>query len=161
LLSLDPPSPKRAGLGAAATERTEAPAEEGASAKALLEQARAAMNGDQFEVAASLFKAVHTLRAHDDYVVQQLALATYKSKKPDPKSALLAAHALLLTLNPATTNSPETLGLWGAVHKRLWDLERDPATLDASIEAYERGFYLKQDYYNGINLAFLYNVRAK
>jgi hypothetical protein len=32
--------------------------------------------------------------------------------------------------------------------------------LETSIAAYERGFYLKQDYYNGINLAFLLNVRA-
>lgn len=35
-----------------------------------------------------------------------------------------------------------------------------PAYLDESITAYERGFYLKQDYYNGINLAFLLNCRA-
>jgi len=50
--------------------------------------------------------------------------------------------------------------LWGAVHKRLWDVTKDPAALNISIDAYERGFYLKQDYYNGINYAFLLNVRA-
>jgi len=89
-----------------------------------------------------------------------LALATYKSKQPDPRAALDEAHAILQTLNPETTNDPETLGLWGAVHKRLWELTQDRAYLDEAIAAYERGFYLKQDYYNGINLAFLFNVRA-
>ena len=28
------------------------------------------------------------------------------------------------------------------------------------MRAYERGFYLRNDYYNGINLAFILNVRA-
>ena len=46
------------------------------------------------------------------------------------------------------------------MHKRLWDLTKEHKYLDESIAAYERGFYLKQDYYNGINLAFLLNVRA-
>jgi hypothetical protein len=36
-------------------------------------------------------------------------------------------------------------------------LDRD---LNESIDAYARGFHLKQDYYNGINLAFLLELRA-
>jgi len=32
--------------------------------------------------------------------------------------------------------------------------------LDAAVFAYEKGFYLKNDYYNGINLAYLLNLRA-
>jgi len=52
------------------------------------------------------------------------------------------------------------LGLWGAVHKRAWDLTSDPVNLDESVRGYERGFYLRHDYYNGINLAYLLNVRA-
>jgi hypothetical protein len=36
----------------------------------------------------------------------------------------------------------------------------DPAQLSESIFAYEKGFYLKNDYYNGINLAYLLNLRA-
>lgn len=36
----------------------------------------------------------------------------------------------------------------------------DPRYLNESISAYERGFYLKQDYYNGINLSYLLNLRA-
>jgi hypothetical protein len=47
-----------------------------------------------------------------------------------------------------------------SVHKRLWSLTKDRSHLDKAIWASEKGFYLKNDYYNGINLAYLYNVRA-
>ena len=96
----------------------------------------------------------------DPFVVQQLALATYKAAQPTLLQALLDAHAVLQRLNPATTNDPETLGLWGAVHKRMWELQRDPTALSESIAAYSRGFYLKQDHYNGVNLALLLETRA-
>ncbi len=136
--------------------------EPGRNSQDLLQEARAAMSAEppQFARAVELFSAVRLLRPHDDYVVQQLALATYKSKQPDALQALQTAREYLLTLKPETTNDPETLGLWGAVHKRLWELKSDRAMLDIAIEAYQRGFYLKQDYYNGINLAYLLNVRA-
>ena len=63
-------------------------------------------------------------------------------------------------LNPEFSTDTETLGLWGAVHKRLWEITGDRGYLDISIFAYEKGFYLKNDYYNGINLAYLFNERA-
>jgi len=99
-------------------------------------------------------------RPEDPYVVQRLALVTYKSKQPSPEKALEEARELLLTLDPDTSNDTETLGLWGAVHKRLWELTENPAHLDEAVRGYERGFYLRNDYYNGINFAFLLNVRA-
>ena len=131
------------------------------SAKLLLDQATAAKARSNFVLAASLLQVLRQMRPHDDHIVQQLALATYKSKQPDEKTSLEAARALLVELGPKNTNDPETLGLWGAVHKRLWDISNDRKNLDESITGYERGFYLKQDYYNGINLAFLLNVRAQ
>lgn len=130
------------------------------SAKELLDQALAARDKEDFALAKGLLQAVRQMRPNDDYVVQQLALVTYKGKKPDPKAALEEARTMLTSLNPDSSNDPETLGLWGAVHKRLWDATADRKNLDESIAAYERGFYLKQDYYNGINYAFLLNVRA-
>ena len=96
----------------------------------------------------------------DPYILQRLALITYKSKHPNEKDALLEAHQLLNQLNPATSNDTETLGLWGAVHKRLFDLTSEVKYLDEAIRAYERGFYIRNDYYNGINYAFLLNARA-
>ena len=130
------------------------------NANDLLKDARAAMAKDNFLEAKGLFKAVRKLLPRDLYVVQQLALAAYKSKSPDPLTSLEEARSFLQELGPEVSNDPETLGLWGAVHKRLWDLTEDRSALDTSIDAYERGFYLKQDYYNGINYAFLLNVRA-
>ncbi len=99
-------------------------------------------------------------RPNDAFFRQQLALATYKSKKPDPVTALLEARKILEELHPRTTTDPETLGLWGAIHKRLFELRGEAADLEESIWAYEKGFYVKNDYYNGINLAFMLNVRA-
>jgi len=96
----------------------------------------------------------------DPYILQRLALITYKSKKPDEKNALIEAHDLLKLLNPGTSNDTETLGLWGAVHKRLFDITLERKHLDEAIRAYERGFFIRNDYYNGINFAYLLNVRA-
>ena len=141
------------------------------NAKLLMAAALAKINPPQgqsedFAGARELLKVVLAQHAAeskeppDPFAVQQLALATYKAKQPTLLQALLDAHAVLQKLNPATTNDPETLGLWGAVHKRLWELQSDPAALSESIAAYSRGFYLKQDHYNGVNLAFLLELRA-
>lgn len=96
----------------------------------------------------------------DPYILQRLALITYKSKLPTEIDSLKEAHQLLTLLNPGNSNDTETLGLWGAVHKRLWELTKDRNDLDEAIRAYERGFYLRNDYYNGINYAFLLNIRS-
>jgi len=95
------------------------------------------------------------------YLLQRLALATYKSGAEEDPEPLRQALEVLAPLKPRTSNDTETLGLWGAVHKRLWALTRDRAHLDESIRAYERGFYIRNDYYNGINFAYMLNERAK
>jgi hypothetical protein len=97
---------------------------------------------------------------NDVFVIQKLALATYKSKVPTPVDALNEACQLLEGLGPETSTDTETLGLYGAVHKRLWDATEAGPHLDKAIWAHEKGFHVKNDYYNGINLAFLLNVRA-
>ena len=133
--------------------------------KWMLESVRAKMNPphgqpSDFAGAKALLDVLHERRPNDSFIVQQLALATYKGKQPTARDALLAARKLLQELNPETTNDPETLGLWGAVHKRLWERDPQPAYLSESITAYSRGFYLKQDYYNGVNYALLLELRA-
>jgi tetratricopeptide (TPR) repeat protein len=85
------------------------------------------------------------------------------AKLEDPYSAeeaLMEARDLLSLLEPHTSNDTETLGLWGSVHKQLWVQTKDRSHLDEAVRSYERGFYLRSDYYNGINFAFLLNVRA-
>ncbi len=111
-------------------------------------------------VIRGMMKAQAPNRPEDPYVIQRLALITYKSKFPTEEAALREAHELLASLDPATSNDTETLGLWGSVHKRLWDLTKDWEQIQEAIRGYERGFYLRNDYYNGINLAFLLNCRA-
>jgi hypothetical protein len=173
LNDLDPPSAARhaetvAAMAVAALTATAgqpdmpaaAPAVGDRSVSTLMEQAAALMNASKCAGARDLLKAVLVLRPGDPYVVQKLALATYKAKEPDPLSALHAAKEVLRQLAPHATSDPETLGLWGAIHKRLWELEGERAHLDESIMSYEKGFSLKNDYYNGINVAFMLNVRA-
>jgi hypothetical protein len=99
-------------------------------------------------------------RQEDPYIIQRLAFVTYKSEYPSEQAALAAAKDLLSILNPDTSNDTETLGLWGSVHKHLWDISKDPADLDKAINSYERGFFLRNDSYNGINVAFLLNIRS-
>ncbi|MFL6594606.1 MAG: TRAFs-binding domain-containing protein [Chthoniobacterales bacterium] len=120
-------------------------------AKVLLEEVRDARK------AASEAEGV---AAEDSYILQRLALATYKSQYPTPDAAFTAARNLLNLLDPKVSNDTETLGLWGSVHKRMWDKTKDRSYLDQAIRGYERGFYLRNDYYNGINYAYLLNERA-
>lgn len=129
------------------------------TAKSLLSLVRK-MKKDELQKNRAALQATVAEPCEDPYILQRLALVTYKSRFPDEHAALLEAHQLLALLNPGTSNDTETLGLWGAVHKRLWELTKTPAYLDEGIRAYERGFFIRNDYYNGINYAFLLNVRA-
>jgi hypothetical protein len=145
---------------AAAEAAPGAPAAEAPSHSVMLAAGEAAMRAGDFGTAAACYGSAHRLKPNDNYLIQRVALATYKSKLPTAVDALKAARAQVLALEPETSNDPETLGLWGAVHKRLFELTGDRAALDAAVFAYEKGFYLKNDYYNGINLAFVLNLRG-
>ncbi len=152
----------------AAAPPAEPPAESGEDEKTskwLLETALAKINPPHGQVsdfggARTLLEMLRAKRPYDHFILQQLALATYKSRQPSPREALEAARELLRAHDPASTNDPETLGLWGSIHKRLWDIEPRPEFLATAITAYARGFYLKQDYYTGINAAALLELRA-
>ena len=109
------------------------------TAKANLEQAQAKLLAGEFADACRLLKEVQKQRPNDSFVIQQLALSTYKSRQPTPEAALTEARDILLVLNPETTNDPETLGLWGAIHKRLWEIRHLDADLGKSIDAYRFG----------------------
>jgi hypothetical protein len=130
---------------------------------ALMQKVDEAQKREEFEKAKALLTVVWESQPNEPYITQRLALLTYKVKQDTPAkkiAALKEACRLLETLQPETTNDTETLGLWGAVHKRLWDESGDESALDEAIRSYERGFYICNDYYNGINFAFLLNIRA-
>ena len=174
LTQLAPPTHKVQEAVAQLAAATAAPAgndagDADADAESLARMMKSAMTarakGD-WKKARTMLAAIKDLQGDlvDPFIVQQLALVTYKSKDLVPLNALTEGRDILAELSPATSIDPETLGLWGAIHKRLSELaptaEERQAALNESIAAYEKGFVLKHDYYNGINYAFLLNVRA-
>ena len=108
----------------------------------------------------AFLKALRKMQPNDPYIIQQLALATYKSEVPDRLTALIKAKEILENLGPTTSVDAETVGLWGAVHKRLWDHAKNVTDLNLAVRAYARGYYIMNDHYNGIILAFLLDTRA-
>ena len=112
------------------------------------------------ELARKLATANMTLKDDLSFIIARQALCTYKSEKPSKREALVAAEKILAELNPLESGNLELLGLSGAISKRLFELCEDVACLDNAVLAYERGFQLKQDYYNGINAAFMLYRKA-
>jgi hypothetical protein len=155
----------RAALAQATTEAEKAALEQPLAA--LMKTARDARARGDFRSMRDVLRGVRAVQGDkaDPYIVQQLAFATYKSNDPDAKAALLESKTILSPLDPHASSDPETLGLWGAIHKRLYEMKELSAqdhaeVLTAAIRAYQKGFYLKNDYYNGINFAFLLDCRA-
>jgi hypothetical protein len=99
---------------------------------------------------------------NDSYVIQRLAFCTYKNE-PDSVPALNEALDLLGQLNLDHTNDPETVALAGTIEKKLFEKttgdERD-GHLKSSLLLFERGYFLLNNRYNGINLAYTFNCRA-
>lgn len=128
----------------------------------LINEAEHAKNNSEFSSAIKLFKKANDIEKGDTFLTQRLALVTYKSKKPDSIKALKKAINILKKLNPDFSTDTETLGLSGAIYKRLFEESgnKNMAYLEKAIWFYERGFFIKQDYYNGINAAFLYTKRS-
>jgi hypothetical protein len=155
----------RAALAQATTKDERAALEQPFAA--LMKTARDARARGDFRTMRDVLRGVRAVQGDkvDPNVVQLLAWATYTSKDPEAKTALLESRAILSQLDPETSNDPETLGLWGEIHKRLYEMKdlsgRDNVeALTAAISAHQRGFYSKNDYYNGINFAFLLDCRA-
>lgn len=165
-------------------KRAELAPEPGKSLASVIEAAEAAKQAQKYEEAIQLFERAIDMDTRDKekpdvFLAQRLALVTYKhGERPmkdgeddaegelDPKVATRALHDAEAVLAkyceppPRISTDPETLGLSGAINKRLFEIGHDPAYLDKAIAFYERGFYVRQDYYNGINVAYMYTLRA-
>lgn len=126
----------------------------------LLAEAKDAADASDHLEATKKFEALLKMRPQNPYLRQQTALHTYKSKYPSEPLALMDAHKILEPLEPEKSNDPETLGLSGAIYKRLWEYNNDLATLNKAILFYEKGFELRGDYYTGENAATSIEVRA-
>ncbi len=132
----------------------------------IIQRAEAAKNAKDYPTAIALFRAASENDPQDVFLNQRLALVTYKNKEKDEddQAAIAALKEALQILETccslAISKCPETLGLGGAINKRLYDRSGNMEYFDKAIEYYERGFYVKQDYYNGINVAYMYTLKA-
>lgn len=133
----------------------------------VMKAAEAAKKKNEFNAAIDLFTRARvaaeknmTLKDNLPLIISRLALCTYKSKQPNELEALLKGKLILDELKPATSQDVEVLGLSGAISKRLHEITGDAAYLENSIQAYEKGFLMKNDYYNGINAAFMLYKKA-
>jgi hypothetical protein len=126
----------------------------------ILLAAEAAKKNKNFEAAKVLLQGASQSYPSSEFLIQKWALVTYKSEEPTKLAALNEAEEILQALKPDQTTDPETLGLAGAIQKRLFEETKKISHLDRALWYYTRGFYVKQDYYNGINVAFLYTLKA-
>jgi tetratricopeptide (TPR) repeat protein len=159
-------------------QRLEKTIEAGESVASVIGAAETAKKANDISTAISLFRRAIDMQTEgkidakpDLFLAQRLALVTYKGGEKrndegniDTQVAIAALHQaediLLKYCAPKISTDPETLGLSGAINKRLFELNNDLEYLNQAIHFYERGFYIKQDYYNGINVAYMYTQRA-
>ncbi len=98
---------------------------------------------------------------------QEIALCTYKDTHLNDEYRLVRALEILDQGDHLQDSSnPETLGLAGAIHKRLWQVRNDKRELETSLRYYRRGHeadraneFEKQGY-PGINAAFILDSLA-
>jgi predicted acylesterase/phospholipase RssA len=95
---------------------------------------------------------------------QQQALCTYKDPDLPVDSRLKRGLDILIaTDDPQTSTDQETLGLAGAIFKRMWEVDGQKQHLERSLAYYNRGYEkgVENDYgYTAINAAFVSDLLA-
>lgn len=120
----------------------------------LSEKARLLMSNSDFQNAATIWERLSQIKPEEHYFVQQQTLCTYKSEQPSKQTSLLQALAVISKIYiPEETNDPETLGLIGSIHKRLFETNGDIEVLKIAINSYKRGYTVSHNYYTGENYA--------
>jgi hypothetical protein len=135
-----------------------------------VEEAKKAENFDEAKTLLTLLREMKSKQPkttglpdppEDPYIIQQLALVTYKAKEATPEeiATLREASDLLSQLNPQRPTIPKrsvcgercTSGFGTKQKTRLPSTRRYAVTNEGSHS---------NDYYNGINFAFLLNIWA-
>jgi|APLak6261663543_1056040.scaffolds.fasta_scaffold00666_4 predicted acylesterase/phospholipase RssA len=118
-----------------------------------------------FGKARKLLEEANSQYPQEVWIIQQLALCTYKDEELYPRHRLEMAIALLesIGLRDSATKDAETLALGGAIYKRMWEfggqLEHLYESLAFYRAAYERN--PQQDRgYGAINAAYLLDLLA-
>ncbi len=117
----------------------------------LLDDAKKAMIDSDFEKAYYKWEKLCKIIPTNDYFIQQKTLSKYKSKLPNETIALQEALEIINVLNPKETLDSETIGLTGAIYKRLFLINQNQDYLEMAIDYYKKGYVIKNDYYNGEN----------
>lgn len=118
---------------------------------ALTEKAKKSMRSSDFVEAEKIWKKLSSKVQNENYYIQQQALCKYKSEFPSKQRALTDALCIMEGIeNPTDT---ESLGILGAIHKRLWEETEERSYLDSAIDSYKKGWNLHKDYYTGENYA--------
>jgi hypothetical protein len=178
LKELEPPSlqehfaaaaPQQNGVSRGAAGAATPNPETGKALSLIIEEGEQAIDASNFDLAKERFEAALNIGqnnkdqlscVNDSYLIQRLAMATYKTQKPDKITALNNALTLLGKLDLEHTNDAETVSLAGAIEKKLYEAEEDVVHLSNAILYFQRGYYLLNNRYNAINLAFMLNCRA-
>ena len=107
------------------------------------------------------------LKDHSDWIAQQLALCTYKDQDLHVDIKFDSAMSILQkSVDLASTQDPETLGIVGAIHKYKWDALGQKQDLEIALAYYRRGHEadVEQGYprlgYPGINAAYVLDCLA-
>jgi tetratricopeptide (TPR) repeat protein len=130
------------------------------SLSALIARAELLKNRKEYLNAIKIYEKAMELNPNDYFLTQRMALVTYKSRLPDPLTSLYKAESILSDLKPYDSNDPETLGLAGSINKKLFEEIGDPVYLEKALAFYKHGYYLVNNYYNGINVANIYILKA-
>lgn len=157
------------------TEGFEAPGEQNSSLSKLTQHGEQALKNLEFEKAKKCFEEAFKMSVSDSrnkntidptkvsldpYLVHRIALTTYKAAKPTAVAALKSALDWLEKLDLYHTNDPETVALAGAIEKKLYEKKQGVDHLSRGILYLERGYFLLNNLYNAVNLAYMLNCRA-
>jgi predicted acylesterase/phospholipase RssA len=129
----------------------------------------------EFGTARTLIEKFENVLSKDrrEWFWQQRALCTYKDEELIPAERFKRALAILdapskdlpgaQAAGRPVPESPETLGLRGAVYKRMWEFGGQPENLyraaDCYLKAWERD-PVQDKGYGGVNAAYLMDVLA-
>lgn len=126
---------------------------------AMVENAKRLMEENDFSKAYQYWDKASKLIESETYFVQQKSLCRYKSKEPSEQLALSDSLNIIEDLLPSI--DPETLGIAGAIYKRLYLLNDDIEFLNRAIDNYKKGWNINENYYTGENYALCLNLKSK
>lgn len=96
----------------------------------------------RFKLAGKLLEMARQIYPDNTWIIQQLALCTYKDEEVLPTTRFQKALELLqgIGLRRKDTDDPETLSLGGAVYKRMWEHKGQLEHLHEALAFYREGW---------------------